>query len=81
MSNVMPKSKRLKSQLQSKTSWELGRDLFGADRSPPEARNVSGRVKDLIRAKVRACAVPGAALRHRRTSTGWAAGASGSSWP
>ena len=38
----------------SLTSWELGKDLFGADRSPPEARNVSGRVKDLIRVKLRA---------------------------
>ena len=38
----------------SLTSWELGKDLFGADRYPPEARNVSGRVKDLIRVKLRA---------------------------
>lgn len=36
------------------SSWELGKDLFGADRSPPETANVSGRVKDLIRAKLRA---------------------------
>ena len=38
----------------SPTSWELGKDLFGADRSPPETRNVSGRVKELIGAKLRA---------------------------
>ena len=38
----------------SPTAWELGKDLFGADRSPAEARNVSGRVKELIREKLRA---------------------------
>jgi hypothetical protein len=36
------------------TSWELGKDLFGADRSTAEESNASGRVKDLIRAKLRA---------------------------
>lgn len=36
------------------SAWELGKDLFGADRSPPGQRNVSGRVKQLIGAKLRA---------------------------
>jgi hypothetical protein len=36
------------------TSWELGKDLFGADRSPAGQENVSGRVKSLIRGKLRA---------------------------
>jgi hypothetical protein len=36
------------------SAWELGKDLFGADRSPSTQRNVSGRVKKLIRQKLRA---------------------------
>jgi len=38
----------------SPSSWDLGKDLFGADRSPAGQGNVSGRVKTLIRAKLRA---------------------------
>jgi hypothetical protein len=34
------------------TAWELGKDLFGADRSIPEDRNASARVKKLIRRKL-----------------------------
>jgi len=34
------------------SAWDLGKDLFGADRSPPGERNVSGRVKELIRGKL-----------------------------
>ena len=40
------------------SALELGKDLFGADRSPPRKDNVSGRVKELIRGKLRA--------KHRR---------------
>ena len=36
------------------SAWELGTDLFGADRSPAGQGNVSGRVKKLIRGKLRA---------------------------
>lgn len=36
------------------TAWELGKDLFGADCSPPEVPNASARVKELIRGKLRA---------------------------
>jgi hypothetical protein len=36
------------------SAWELGKDLFGADRSAAGQGNVSGRVKALIRAKLRA---------------------------
>ncbi len=36
------------------SAWDLGRDLFGADRSPGGRGNVSGRVKSLIGAKLRA---------------------------
>ncbi len=36
------------------SAWELGKDLFGADRSPSGSRNVSGRVKELIGHKLRA---------------------------
>jgi hypothetical protein len=36
------------------SAWELGKDLFGADRSPAGEGNVSGRVKALIRGKLRA---------------------------
>jgi hypothetical protein len=36
------------------SAWELGKDLFGADRSPAGRGNVSGRVKTLIRRKLRA---------------------------
>lgn len=34
------------------SAWELGKDLFGADRSPAGKGNVSGRVKALIRGKL-----------------------------
>ena len=34
------------------SAWELGKDLFGADRSPAGHGNVSGRVKALIRGKL-----------------------------
>jgi len=36
------------------SAWDLGKDLFGADRSAAGQGNVSGRVKTLIRAKLRA---------------------------
>jgi hypothetical protein len=36
------------------SAWELGNDLFGADRTPLRRRNVAGRVKELIREKLRA---------------------------
>jgi hypothetical protein len=36
------------------SAWELGKELFGADRSPAGQGNVSGRVKTLIREKLRA---------------------------
>lgn len=36
------------------TSWELGKDLFGADGAAGPRRNVSGRVKQLLRPKLRA---------------------------
>lgn len=36
------------------SAWELGKDLFGADRSPAGQGNRSGRVKTLIRGKLRA---------------------------
>jgi len=36
------------------SAWELGKDLFGADRSAAGRGNVSGRVKALIRGKLRA---------------------------
>jgi len=36
------------------SAWELGKDLFGADRSPAGQSNVSGRVKTLIRGRLRA---------------------------
>ncbi len=36
------------------SAWELGKDLFGADRSASGPRNVSGRVKRLIAGKLRA---------------------------
>lgn len=36
------------------SAWELGKDLFGADRSSTGQGNVSGRVKKLIRGKLRA---------------------------
>jgi len=36
------------------SAWELGKDLFGADRSPAGKGNVSGRVKTLIHGKLRA---------------------------
>ena len=36
------------------SAWELGKDLFGADRSPAGQGNVAGRVKTLIRGRLRA---------------------------
>ena len=36
------------------SAWDLGKDLFGAERSAQRQGNVSGRVKTLIRAKLRA---------------------------
>lgn len=36
------------------SAWALGMDLFGADQSPAGQGNVSGRVKSLIRGKLRA---------------------------
>lgn len=36
------------------SAWEMGKDLFGADRSPAGRGNVSGQVKALIRGKLRA---------------------------
>jgi hypothetical protein len=36
------------------SAWELGKDLFGADRGPARSRNNSARVKELIREKLRA---------------------------
>lgn len=36
------------------SAWELGKDLFGADRSPAGRGNVSGHVKTLIRDRLRA---------------------------
>jgi hypothetical protein len=36
------------------SAWELGKDLFGADRSPAGQGNVSGRVKALVSGKLRA---------------------------
>jgi hypothetical protein len=36
------------------SAWGLGKDLFGADRSPAGQGNVSGRVKTLIHGKLRA---------------------------
>jgi hypothetical protein len=44
---------RRKRKQSAPSAWELGKDLFGADRSPV-AGNVSGRVKTLIRGKLRA---------------------------
>jgi hypothetical protein len=35
------------------STWELGKDLFGADDSQPAHRNVSERVKQLIGRKLR----------------------------
>jgi hypothetical protein len=34
------------------SAWELGKDLFGVDRSPAGQGNVSGNVKALIRGKL-----------------------------
>jgi hypothetical protein len=36
------------------TAWELGKDLFGADRTRGQPRDASARVKELIREKLRA---------------------------
>lgn len=45
---------RRKKKQSAPSAWELGKDLFGADRSPAGKGNVSGRVKTLIRGKLRA---------------------------
>lgn len=45
---------RRKKKRSTPSAWELGKDLFGADRSPAGRGNVSGRVKTLIRGKLRA---------------------------
>lgn len=45
---------RRKKKQSAPSAWELGKDLFGADRSPAGQGNVSGRVKTLIRGKLRA---------------------------
>ena len=42
--------KRRKSPAPS--AWELGKDLFGAERAPLGQGNLSGRVKELIRGKL-----------------------------
>ena len=44
--------KRRKSPAPS--AWELGKDLFGAERTPLGQGNVSARVKELIRGKLSA---------------------------
>lgn len=36
------------------SAWELGKDLFGADRGPARSSDASGRVKERIREKLRA---------------------------
>jgi hypothetical protein len=36
------------------TAWELGKDLFGTDRSQGPPRDASARVKELVREKLRA---------------------------
>lgn len=36
------------------SAWEIGKDLFGADRGPARSRNTSARVKELIHEKLRA---------------------------
>jgi hypothetical protein len=36
------------------SAWDLGKDLFGADRGPARSSNASRRVKALIREKLRA---------------------------
>jgi predicted transcriptional regulator len=36
------------------SAWELGKDLFGADRGPVRSRNTSARVKQLIGERLRA---------------------------
>ena len=35
------------------SAWELGKDLFGADRTLSGETNVSGRIKTLIRGRLR----------------------------
>ncbi|OGA54426.1 MAG: hypothetical protein A3F74_28335 [Betaproteobacteria bacterium RIFCSPLOWO2_12_FULL_62_58] len=45
---------RRKKKQSAPSAWDLGKDLFGADRSPAGQGNVSGRVKTLIRGKLRA---------------------------
>lgn len=36
------------------SAWDLGKDLFGADRGPARSSNTSARVKELIRERLRA---------------------------
>jgi hypothetical protein len=45
---------RRRGKRRAPTAWELGKDLFGADRSLPEVPNASARVKELVREKLRA---------------------------
>jgi hypothetical protein len=45
---------RRKKKQSAPSAWDLGKDLFGADRSLAGQGNVSGRVKTLIRGKLRA---------------------------
>ena len=45
---------RRQSKRRAPSAWDLGKDLFGSDRSPAGQGNVSGHVKTLIRDKLRA---------------------------
>jgi hypothetical protein len=45
---------RRRRKTRTPSAWDLGKDLFGADRSSSGQRNVSGRVKKLIGGKLRA---------------------------
>ena len=45
---------RRRRKTRAPSAWELGRDLFGADRSPSGRRNVAGRIKQLIGGKLNA---------------------------
>ena len=44
---------RRRRRQRASSAWELGKDLFGADRAPSTQRNVSGRVKELMDRKLR----------------------------
>lgn len=45
---------RRRRKARTPSAWDLGKDLFGADRSPSGQRNVSGRIKKLIGSELRA---------------------------